>query len=209
VGLPSYSAAFGLQIMARWTALSLFGWGLDDGCAENFYRWSEFLFLSRRGLNFTSYIHASYYMTKCGEALTIGVSLATEVEFRLVADTDRKIRCCRVGETARHGEGSVFVVQSGDAGALERDWRKAVFLAVRVDACLNHFYLDQFVRLVLRGDGAMKDASIVEAAVDVMEEVGCGGRGLSGVELNFDVAELGVEEYVRICLLGGGRQDEQ
>jgi hypothetical protein len=171
---------------------------LDDDCAENFYWRSEFLSLSRRSLNFTGHIHASYHMTKYRETLAIGVSFAGEVEFGLFAETDVKIRCSRIGETTSHGEGTVCVMQTGDAGALERDWRKAIFRAVRVDGRLDDFNFYRLVRLVLRGDSTVKGASIVKAAVDIAEEV-CGGRrGLNGVEFNFDITQLRVKEHMRV-----------
>src|SRR5580698_2198483 len=105
-------------------------------------------------------------MAECGETLAIGISFATEVKFRLVAETDEKVRCGRVGGITSHGDRAVLMMQARDASALKRDWRQAVFCMGSVDGCLNHFNLYRFVRLVLHGDGALKSTSIVGAAGD-------------------------------------------
>ncbi len=48
----------------------------------------------------------------------------------------------------------------------------------------------------------MEDGVVVEAAVDVFEEVLGTDRRLLGIQLDFDLAEAGVQQYVR-GLVGG------
>ena len=163
----------------------------------------------RRGMDLADDVHAAGDFAEGGEALAVRVTLAAEVEFRLISDTNEEIGCGGVGPIARHGEGTVKMLESGVAGAFERDGREFVFDAARGDARLDDCDFHFILRLIVGGDGAMKQSVIVEAAIHVAEKVRCRPGRVSGVEFEFDVAEFGFEENANGGLAGaenGGRQ---
>ncbi len=130
--------------------------------------------LRGRCLNVSDHAHAAYDVSECCKALAVGVALTTVVEFRLIPDTDKELRCRRVWTATRHGDCPIQVMQAGPAGRFHRNRREGVLQAPGVDACLNHLDLDLVIGLVVEGNGAVKDASRVKAGVDVTEKIGGG-----------------------------------
>jgi len=153
-------------------------------------RWGEGLALAGGGLDGADGVHAGDDLAEGGEALTIDVAAAAEVEFGLVIDADEEVGDGGVGGGPAHRDGAVEVAKAGDAGALERDRRALLGLAGQVDAALDdldrdlvvrkrlgvarisdaevrNFDFEAGVRLVIEADGAVESAAVVETAVDI------------------------------------------
>ena len=88
-------------------------------------RWGEGLALAGGGLDGADGVHAGDDLAEGGEALTIDVAAAAEVEFGLVIDADEEVGDRAVRREPGHRDGAVEVAESGVAGAFERDRRLA------------------------------------------------------------------------------------
>ena len=144
-------------------------------------------------LNPAGHIHPFHHAPEGREALPVLVSLAAFVELGLVPDADEEVRSGRVGLGPRHGDGPVHMFDPRLARALEGDRRELLLLAGGGDARLDDLDLDGLPRLVLGGDGPVEAAPVVEAAVNVLEEVLRGDRGVLRVEGHFDGPEGGLD----------------
>src|SRR5262249_24730350 len=81
--------------------------------------WSERLFVGRRELDLFHDVHSGCDLAERGETLPVRITLAREIEFRLVADTDEEIASSSIRPAARHRDGSVAMPDAGNQGALE------------------------------------------------------------------------------------------
>jgi len=104
----------------------------------------------RRRLNRLDDIHSPDDAAEGGESLAIRVAPPAEIHLRLIADDDRKRTCGRVGPGARHRQRAVDVLEAGHARALQRNGRKLVAPARRVDLELNDLDLDVVPHRVVR-----------------------------------------------------------
>src|SRR5689334_21379675 len=74
-------------------------------------RWCEVLRFGWCGVDSAHDIHPARNATEGGEALTVEVAMAAEVERGLVSDADEESLGRAVGAAARHGECAVLVQQ--------------------------------------------------------------------------------------------------
>src|SRR5687768_13411160 len=86
------------------------------------------------------------------------------------------------------------MLQSGDTGALQWNRWKRLALPRRVDLELDDLNLDVVAHRVVAADRAIDGAAIVEAGVDISEEVGGGRRRADAVDLHLDRPLLGFED---------------
>lgn len=128
-----------------------------------------------------------------GKALAVGVAAAGEVEFGLIAHTDKELIARGVGADARHAERAMEMAQSGDGGSFEFD--RVVRGGVGAAAALDNADADFVVGLIVTMDNAMELASIVGTGVDVAEKIGRSARRGGGVDLGDERAERGFQSH--------------
>jgi hypothetical protein len=166
----------------------------DSPHRRNPNRRREPLFLARRCLDLPHDVHPGDDSSESSEALAIRVALATEVELRLIADTEEEARGRGVRPVPRHGNRSVAVRETGRGRALESD-RLAILAFLRGgDARLDDLDLDVVLRLVVRRHRSVELTAVVVAAIDVVEEVLRSNGRPRGVDLELDLPELGHDE---------------
>ena len=96
-------------------------------------------------------------MAECGEALAVGVALASEVQFRLIAYTDKEgAGTSGTYFVAGDRNGPVAVAKSGVVRRLVSDGGQK--LAVVGQSALYDFNLDR-LRVVVRPNGPIESAS--------------------------------------------------
>jgi hypothetical protein len=160
-------------------------------------RWR--LLWSRRRVDPAYDIEPVHDPSERGKALTIRASLAAMIQKRLIADANEKIATDCVGtrscgrHISSHGHGSVEVLKTGLARPLKGHGGERVASALLVDASLNDLDRHVFSRLVVRPNGAVELAAVVQPCIDVPEEVGGGGRRTCDIELNSDAPQLRLE----------------
>jgi hypothetical protein len=148
----------------------------------------------RRRLKSLHDIHPACDATEHGEALAIGVAASTKVHLRLIANDDRERGRRRVRSAPRHRQRAVNVSQSRRCGAFKRNRRKLIAASRLVDLKLNHLDLDVVPHGVVGADRAIDAAAVVEAGIDILQEVGGGGRRVHAVDLHLNRPLLGIED---------------
>jgi hypothetical protein len=152
-------------------------------------------------LNSLDDVHAGDHPSEHRKSLAVGVALAAEVHFRLVANRDGKRGRGRVRAVAGHRHRAVDVLEAGRRRWFHRDWRKLIAPPGRIDLELDHLDLDVASHGVVRPDRAIDHSVVVELVVHVPQKVLCGHGRVLDVDRHRDAAEPGLEDHEDRCPL--------
>ena len=155
-------------------------------------RRSEALALDGPPLNGTHDIQAGHDAAECRRALTIVEPHAAVVERRLIVQVNDEADRAESASLPRGIETVPTTWVRPDAPGARAEWRKSPAAARRIDVRpddLQKRAVGQVGRVVVGSGCAMHAAAIVEAAVDVLEEVARRDRRPRDVDGEIDVAE--------------------
>src|SRR5687767_1761916 len=152
------------------------------------------------GLNLPYDLHARHDSTEGGKALAVGITRTAEIKRRLIVDGDEPSRGRAVGRAAGHRHHAILVQNTRHARAFEWNCRKALFGLVHGHTGLDHFDLDRAFWLIVQLYRAMKRPAVVMPGVHVLEKIRGGVRRALRIELDHDVAQLGLHAHARIRL---------
>ena len=127
-----------------------------------------------------------------GKPLAVRVAFASEIQIGLVADANEKVSRGRVRSVPGHRDRSVLMEELGVAGAFQLDRRE--FLFRRIGAGLDHFDFDFAVGLIGFRDRPMKSAAVIKMAIHVSQEIGDRGRRSGGIEFDFNIAFVRLDD---------------
>ena len=149
-------------------------------------------------MNSSHLIHPLSDSTKSRKPLTIRVPLPREIQFRLSAQTDKKLGTCRIGLKPCHGDGPVFVREAGLTGSFQGNrWQRLLFKS-RVESGLNHFYFHSILRLIVRLEShrSMKSRVSEKSPIHILQKVfTCYGSFLV-FQVNPDITQRGLNNDV-------------
>ena len=154
------------------------------------------------GLDDAHHLHALYHPPARREALPVQVALAREIQFRLVVHADEKLGVRGIRPEPTHRDRAVPVLEAGDVGALEWNRRQFRQVFVHAQTALNHFDLDGVLRLVVQAHRAVEGGTLVPTFVHVPQEIRAGDRGLTGEDLEHDLAEFGLDGHPGVAHAG-------